>query len=224
MNKWKSIRDSFTRSLRKQAESQKSGSGKKKVASYLYGDQLRFLRSTKDMYETQDSLQSETESMDHESTPSSPKNDKANPKKLEPPLTSRAPKRTKKINVEDKLVEFMETKSKSQQYDDEDMAFFISLLPTVKALDSSTKFQFRIQVMQVLQQLQGKAVTTMVPQQNYCTQVPYQSAIQSTSQGHLPFSQQSYNTQTTHYDGNATDQDFSRPSSAGSYLSNFSPL
>lgn len=61
----------------------------------------------------------------------------------------------KKPNVEQALVEFMESHktSKKTYENDEDLAFFYSLLPSIKSLTMDKKFTFRMQVMQLLQNL-----------------------------------------------------------------------
>lgn len=61
----------------------------------------------------------------------------------------------KKPNVEHALIDFMESHNASKKTcdNDEDLAFFYSLLPSVKSLSMDKKFVFRMQTMQLLQNL-----------------------------------------------------------------------
>ncbi|KAL4132283.1 hypothetical protein QTP88_009470 [Uroleucon formosanum] len=61
----------------------------------------------------------------------------------------------KKSNVEHALIDFTESHkaSKKTSDNDEDLAFFYSLLPSMKSLTMDKKFEFRMQTMQLLQNL-----------------------------------------------------------------------
>lgn len=57
ISKWRSIRDNYVRSLKKQAENCKSCSGAKKIKLYIYGKQLSFLKKNKELQHTDGSLE-----------------------------------------------------------------------------------------------------------------------------------------------------------------------
>lgn len=58
----------------------------------------------------------------------------------------------KKPDVERALMDFMESqKTKKPLEEDEDVAFFYSVLPTIRTLNIDQKFNFRFQTMQLLQ-------------------------------------------------------------------------
>lgn len=44
ISKWRSVRDNYVRSLKKQEEFNKSGSGRKKIQRYIFEEQLSFLK------------------------------------------------------------------------------------------------------------------------------------------------------------------------------------
>jgi hypothetical protein len=62
----------------------------------------------------------------------------------------------KLTDVERSLITFMESHStkKATPQEDEDLAFFYSILPTVKTLTPNEKFTFRMESMKLLQNLQ----------------------------------------------------------------------
>jgi len=54
-SKWRTIRDNYTRNLKKQDECNRSDSPAKKISQYVYGEQLSFLRKTKELRNTDSS-------------------------------------------------------------------------------------------------------------------------------------------------------------------------
>lgn len=54
-SKWRTIRDNYTRNLKKQDECKRSGSAATKIRQYVYGEQLSFLRKTKELRNTDSS-------------------------------------------------------------------------------------------------------------------------------------------------------------------------
>lgn len=75
-------------------------------------------------------------------------------------LNEKSTNKRKKPNVEQALVDFMESHdnkvTKNPMEQDEDMTFFYSLLPTVKSLTADQKFSFRMQTMQLLNNIKNK--------------------------------------------------------------------
>ena len=60
-SKWRYIRDNYVRNLKQQNETSKSGSGRKKVKVYIYGQQLSFLKRNQELQPTAASLEDNTE-------------------------------------------------------------------------------------------------------------------------------------------------------------------
>lgn len=60
-SKWRYIRDNYVRNLKKQNETSKSGSGRKKVKEYIYGQQLSFLKRNQELRPTAASFEDNTE-------------------------------------------------------------------------------------------------------------------------------------------------------------------
>lgn len=171
MSRWRTIRDNYVRNLRKQANSSRSGSAAKKTKLYVYGEQLSFLGKSKELRNTVSSF--EDQPISELSEPKSPNinenelnssvnvNDESyhevsNNSFSTPNEKSR--NKRKKHNVEQALVDFMESHkvTKNPMEEDEDIAFFYSLVPTVKSLTSDQKFSFRMQTMQFLHNIKNK--------------------------------------------------------------------
>jgi hypothetical protein len=57
ISKWKSVRDNYVRSLKKQAECNKPGSGRKKIQRYIFEEQLSFLKKGRELQSTTSSIQ-----------------------------------------------------------------------------------------------------------------------------------------------------------------------
>ncbi|CAG9822167.1 unnamed protein product [Phaedon cochleariae] len=88
------------------------------------------------------------------------------PQNLSTPKINR---KRKKSNIDDKVSMFIDATLKRQKVKeetntkenvDDDMAFFSSLLPTVKSLTNDDKLQFRIDVLQLLRKYKAKPQRT----------------------------------------------------------------
>lgn len=164
-SKWRTIRDNYTRNLKKQDECNRSGSAAKKIRQYVYGEQLSFLRKTKELRNTDSSYATTEEDgvdnfdeIEHDSVTCV--DDGINNSNIDMEITAtssneKSTSKRKKPNVEHALIDFMESHkaSKKTSDNDEDLAFFYSLLPSVKSLTTDQKFEFRMQTMQLLQNL-----------------------------------------------------------------------
>lgn len=86
---------------------------------------------------------------------------------------------TRKSNfIEEKLVSFMEAHQPRQDLLIEDLSFFKSLLPTVRKLNADKKFTFRMQTMQILQNLQqGTSATIEARPNNFISFPPPNSLL-----------------------------------------------
>ncbi|KAK2579090.1 hypothetical protein KPH14_012669 [Odynerus spinipes] len=61
-------------------------------------------------------------------------------------------KKAKKTTLEEKLANFLEFKQNSNENDD-DMAFYKSTMPLIKYFTSEQRMQYRIQIMQLIQNI-----------------------------------------------------------------------
>lgn len=160
--KWRTIRDNYIRNLKKQAKCSKSGSATKKIRQYVFGEQLSFLKKTKDSRSTDSSSdyaptrEDETDNFEKiERDSMNCVNDGISPEiASSTSLNIESTNKRKTPNVERTSAELMENRNamKKALEDDEDIAFFYSLLPSVKSLTRDKKFTFRMQTMQLLQE------------------------------------------------------------------------
>lgn len=163
ISKWRSVRDNYIRSLKKQAECNKSGSGRKKIQRYIFEEQLSFLKKGRELRPTTSSIRSDLNEEDADATQLSD-NMAISDVSLTDEHINNAEKtvltlphiKKKKINLEEKLALFLDSRQQSSNEpnrvtDDEDLNFYKSTLPLVKTLNMEQKMQFRIQLMQLLQ-------------------------------------------------------------------------
>lgn len=158
MAKWRTIRDNYARNLKKIGENSKSGSGAKKIRLYIYAEQLSFLGKTKELRNTESSfdqvaaVEEEINSIDE--------NEQARDEDGSPPHTSSVTEKSKtkfkRPDVERALIDFMEShKAPKNPLENDDLAFFYSLLPSVQSLNMEQKFIFRMKTMQLLHSLRN---------------------------------------------------------------------
>lgn len=167
ISKWRTIRDNYVRNLRKQTNSSRSGSASKKIKSYVYGEQLSFLRKNQELRNidsnSEDQPISEPISLNiNESEPNSSVNvDDGSYQEVSKNSFSTPHEKSSNMqkyhNVEQALIGFMESHkvTKKPMEEDEDVAFFTSLMPTVKSLTSNQKFGFRMHMMQYLHDIKN---------------------------------------------------------------------
>jgi len=165
ISKWRSVRDNYVRSLKKQKECNKSGSDRKKIQRYIFEEQLSFLKKNREHRPTASSIQSNLNEEDADATQLSDDmaiadesltGDHSNT--AEKTVLTPPPTKKKKINLEEKLALFLDSRQQSsyepnRDTDDEDLNFYKSTLPLVKTLNMEQKMQFRIQIMQLLQRI-----------------------------------------------------------------------
>ncbi|KAF5287153.1 hypothetical protein FQA39_LY16031 [Lamprigera yunnana] len=174
-SKWRAIRDNFVRSLRKQAECLKSPSPFKKVRTYVYEEQLSFLKRCTKVRITESGLGDNSENVTSPSTKrvitgTDNRNDALIEKDdgivvcaLATTTVNPEPTNKRKLDeaVDDTVsnsIDANKPKSNEIQHD-EDIAFFYSLLPTIKSLNKAQKWEFRLQSMQLLQNIQNPSPT-----------------------------------------------------------------
>ncbi|XP_044759189.1 uncharacterized protein LOC123316933 [Coccinella septempunctata] len=147
-SKWQNIRDAFVRSLRREGD---SGFHRK----YIYYDDLHFLLKVlqKDDYLT-NMVNMEDAEIKVECDPIS----------LDAPSTSKEVSCQNPItwsNTKRRRLEFLELETSQKPKTesstlDEDEAFFLSLLPSVKKMSDDEKLDFRMGVLQVIQKVRQK--------------------------------------------------------------------
>ncbi|CAH2003415.1 unnamed protein product [Acanthoscelides obtectus] len=155
MIKWSNIRDIFIKSLKT-----KSGQAAKK---YIYSDNLQFLLKTATPDETDSSIptQNDSESLPESQQTSHSNLDQSIPSPSTSTSTSTMNRRgTKRLNAVYaeilKAIQANSAESESELIDD-DRAFMISLLPSVKQLNDEDRFDFRIEVMQLLRRFKNRS-------------------------------------------------------------------
>lgn len=161
MSKWRTVRDNYVRNLKKHGECFKSGSAAKKVKRYIYGEQLSFLKKNLEQKATTSSMEIELDTLQNS------ENDDGDGVEAEcvnetatPPRNPAASRKKKQSEVERSLISFMQAHSKRNTLqEDDDLAFFYSLLPTVRELTSDEKITFRLQTMQFLQNIKARRRT-----------------------------------------------------------------
>lgn len=159
MSKWANIRDTFMKSLKT-----KSGQGAKK--KYIYSDNLQFLLKTVTPAETDSSIQITESQVDSEDRPevqqsSTSHLDQSIPSPSTSTSTQSRKTGTKRLNTVDAeiLKALQATNNAESELLDDDRAFLMSLLPTVKQLNGEDRFDFRIEVMQMLRRFKSRRLS-----------------------------------------------------------------
>ncbi|XP_047351559.1 uncharacterized protein LOC124949854 isoform X1 [Vespa velutina] len=158
ISKWRSIRDNYIRSLKKQTEICKSCSGIKKMKPYIYGNQLSFLKKNKELQHTDDNSKDNIQKViQYKEISDAEEDTELNIHGTSISTTSVIPTKRKRFDIERSLMDFMYANMtrKSPVEEDEDLAFFYSLLSSVKTLTADQKFIFRLKIMQYLQNLKN---------------------------------------------------------------------
>ncbi|XP_043668534.1 uncharacterized protein LOC122629305 [Vespula pensylvanica] len=163
ISKWRSIRDNYVRSLKKQAENCKSCSGTKRIKLYIYGKQLAFLKKNKELQHTDGNLEDNIQKViQYKESNDTEEDIELNVHGTSTSNSSVIPTKRKRPDIERSLMDLMyiNMTRKNPVEEDEDLAFFYSLLPSVKTLTADQKFTFRLQTMQFLQSLRNSTYHT----------------------------------------------------------------
>ncbi|KAL4149729.1 hypothetical protein QTP88_003605 [Uroleucon formosanum] len=180
MAKWRTIRDNYARNLKKNGENSKSGSGAKKIRLYIYADQLSFLGKTKELRNTESNFDHVTAA--EEEIYSIDQNEQVRDDDGSPSPTSSATEKAKtkikKPDVERALIDFMEShKVPKKPLENDDLAFFYSLLLSVQSLNMEQKFMFRMKTMQLLYSLRNNETMNQSMQSPSTVSVPTQNML-----------------------------------------------
>lgn len=158
--KWSNLRSSFRRELRLQRETS-SGQALKKRKKYIYFEKLLFLLPSVENRETSGNVDSDEDSVDVEDESFlEPANAESTP------VTSRRPPQTRKKNTfEESLIQILQKKAHAEggKESDEDLNFALSLVPTLRSLDSFQKMEAKIQIMNVLKQIRFPQGNPQIP-------------------------------------------------------------
>lgn len=175
----------------------------KKIQRYIFEQQLSFLKKCREQRPTCSSIANEDtpisdfndiESNINNNTQCSENEGNQNDTSISPCHKSTPAKKRKTTHsLEDKLGAFLDsrtinTNSSSVDMTDEDMAFYTSTLPIVKTLTLNQKMRFRIEVMQLLQNIKhtGSTMESSIAQTSYVA--PYRHH-------NMPISPYTYNDQ-----------------------------
>ncbi|XP_033608610.1 uncharacterized protein LOC117282561 isoform X2 [Cryptotermes secundus] len=179
VSKWRTVRDNYVRNLKKQ--SIKLGSEAKKVKTYIHGEQLSFLKKSLEPRPTCSTMDTQPDSPENEchgdnrETEEGYRTPTAN-ETMVPPQQLPSSRKRKLTDVERSFITFMESHSTKEAtpQEDEDLAFFYSLLPTIKSLTPNEKFTFRMESMKLLQNLkQARSFPpSLPPYQGYTSRPP----------------------------------------------------
>ncbi|KMQ83732.1 dihydrouridine synthase domain containing protein [Lasius niger] len=153
---------------------------------YVYGEQLSFLGKNKELRVTDASFDDKLIGEDEEDSADKIEQETTDDKRhktVSPTSLNITPmNKRKKPDVERALVNFMENHkmTKRSLEEDEDLAFFYSLLPSVKTLNMDQKFTFRLQTMQFLHNLRKQSSTNR-PMHSHSSMHPSTQCISSNS-------------------------------------------
>ncbi|KAK7007476.1 hypothetical protein SK128_007281, partial [Halocaridina rubra] len=139
--RWKSIRDAYIRNCRKLKDESKTGTGAVKTQRYVFAEQLSFLRKVGECRGTTDTMP-----INH-GTEDGAEDAYQNLSTIQPKASAEIKKRKRNLH-EEKLMKFMDG---CEEKEDEDKDFFMSMLPSVRKLNSEQKLEFRMQLLAALQ-------------------------------------------------------------------------
>ncbi|XP_050596889.1 uncharacterized protein LOC126925413 [Bombus affinis] len=167
ISKWRSVRDNYIRSLRKRDRNNKLGTVPKRKIQYIYEEQLEFLKKCR----LQEDANSNTEVVRNDLISTDSRTNITNGfgsifNNEETNNESRYPReRAKRTNAEGEVVNFSEYK-KNTNDDDDDVAFYKSTLPLIKTFNLEQKVQYRMQIMQLIQDVRNSSVQRTLSNSN----------------------------------------------------------
>ncbi|KAF5277318.1 hypothetical protein FQR65_LT16008 [Abscondita terminalis] len=163
--KWKNLKDRFMKDVRAEKEV-RSGNAASKKKKYVYSEIMQFLmpqmerrRYHHSQIKTESNVQGNEADADavvvgsdNDDVHEEDNNDVQTPTTVSN-HQRKVPKSTQKQTFENKLLQILENRE-TQQEDDEDLAFFKSILPSVKKLTDIQKTEFRLDVLNSLKKAQ----------------------------------------------------------------------
>ncbi|CAH1170940.1 unnamed protein product [Phaedon cochleariae] len=149
IKKWRNIKDTYTKSLKKKT---KSGQAADKTKKYIYARQLSFLGSSGATTETQSSLEGTNEDEDV-AQPETQSEHTVDSEESERPKYDQGSSLKRKRNVESALIDFMTKPTPTPppaSKPDPDRSFFESVLPSISKFDEDQKIEFRCEVLKLI--------------------------------------------------------------------------
>ncbi|XP_046684656.1 uncharacterized protein LOC124370416 [Homalodisca vitripennis] len=147
--RWKNLRDSFARELRKK-KTTKSGSAAVKSTPYIYFQRLMFLENTMRNKETQSSIEEDETTVLQDVDERSDNEDLTMPQR---PLSSGI-KRPKMNPVDKHFSDIFGESQTLPESDDEDKLFCLSLYKELKRVPQHVRIRTKIQLLEVIQRAQ----------------------------------------------------------------------
>jgi hypothetical protein len=179
--KWTNTRDAFMRSLRKK-------SGQAATKKYLYADFLQFLLKVTEKDETESSICEEvrnesTETQEEEETETVvQKMGEASTSSRDAGTLQHRKRKTTKVSDE---IDRKILKSLEKIEPDEDEAFFISVLPSVRQFSADDKLDFRMIVLKAIKDIKTRSRYVSSP---FSTQTPSPNSSHGTGiLSHYPY-------------------------------------
>lgn len=202
MSRWRNVRDNFMRFQRKRLRSGQAASAGRR---YIYARQLDFLMGTRENMSTEDSSQAEEKDTDvaNENLPAQSDEIPGPARADNPPRRTISAGPPRKRQIEDALMAFMQRRPEPITLpEDDDQAFFNSLLPMVREFTPDQKLELRMEVLNVIRRIRAMPIPTpsrpqtqnfapqltpFHPQTNALqTSVPYYLSYPSTSASQIP--------------------------------------
>lgn len=176
MTKWRTIRDNYARNLKKIGENSKSSSGAKK-SDYIFMQSnfhlTKDLRNTETNFNHVSTAEEENFSIDENEQAT---DDGAS--SLTSSETAKVKTKFKKPDVEQALIDFMESHKTTQKpLRNDDLAFFIPYFRQIQSLNMEQIFTFRMKTMQLLYSLRNNQTTNQSMERPSIVNVPTHNII-----------------------------------------------
>lgn len=158
IQKWKNIKDNYTKSVKKKS---KSGQAAEVGKRYIYARQLSFLQTAGATTETQSSLDGELEE------PSESEQLISQEESETPPTYTQNSTKKRKRDIETSLIDFINAPIPSSTVPpvseiNPDKSFFESVLPSISNFTEDQKLEFRCEVLNIIKRMRNPPIT-----QNY---------------------------------------------------------
>lgn len=154
MNKWRHVRDNFTRSLKKP----KSGGGANKGRKYIFSQQLSFLISS-------DTPASTESSLDPNETDAEQQSQISEGEDGEPQEKRRKTAYTRREQIEQSLLDYLSAPSLEPTETNSTQLFLNSLVPMVERFTEDNQLHFRCEVLNLITRIRAQERETQ--QLNY---------------------------------------------------------
>lgn len=175
MGRWRNVRDNFMRFQRKRTQ---SGQAAETSRRYIYARHLDFLMGTRQNIPTEASSQAEEGDAEavNKDPPASNIDETPGPStRADPPPRRAAPTGPpRKRQIEEALLTFMQQRPTptATPDDNEDKAFFNSLLPLVREFTPDQKIEFRLELLNMVKRYRSGLIPiqSRPPSHNFQTQ------------------------------------------------------